>query len=154
MIKWRVNPQEVTKARKILGLQYPVRSFRLRMRKNEHRWGEYDLDKQGLHRVYVNSTIGNPIDVSWTYWHELAHAKQCERDYNGDIHQFFADVWAGYLGADVLKPDVEDDEWHTRFYDIPFESEAEEVARRYAVKYPLIHQVRVLPECAPQQLAL
>lgn len=146
MTRWVLKPVELVRAAKRLGLKHPVS---IKTFSNAYWAGEYDPFP--LHVVWINRNIKRNWneDPSWTIWHELGHALQCERDFGSDGDRY--ELAVGQLYADLINEDgrpiythVKDrDEWYDRYESIPLEREADEIAEKYSDKYPLVKVVRV-----------
>lgn len=148
MAKWRLKPVQLAQAAHKIGIEAPV-SVRLF---NTGPWaGQYD--GYPLHVLWAHEDIDKHEDAnpSHTIWHELAHALQCERDYNGDTLAMWADHYKLYYGryiSDDDKPILdgrvveigteEYNEWYKQYFDLAPEMEAEAMATHYANRYPLV----------------
>lgn len=70
---------------------------------------------------------------------------QCERDYDSNPAYYLCSTYAIYAeftddagNPKVLRGQPGFEEWKQKYYQIPMEAEAEDIAVQYAGKHPLI----------------
>ena len=141
MARWVLKPVELARAAKILGVKEPVS-----VKTYAHQWwgGEYDCEP--LHVLWVNKNVENSWydNPSWTIWHELAHAMQCERDFGGDgeVWKIATDkLYASFIDKNdepILQDGESYEEWLERYFTMPLEREADDIAARYTDRHPLV----------------
>lgn len=134
--KWTIDGQRVDQARRMLGLAFPA-TIAIDGQKRDW-WGIYDI--YPLHSIRINHSVPK-AKVSLVIWHELGHALQCERDYHSNGFAFEQATYAEY--GDLINPwspasNESLAEWKVRYYTLPMEEEAEEIALLYYERYPLI----------------
>lgn len=140
MARWVLKPVELARATKKLGIKHPVS-----VRPYKSFWGgNYDSDP--LHVLWVNKDVDKhwTKDPSRTIWHELAHALQCERDFGGDgdtWNTVMDKVYAQLIDDDdnpIFYGGEDYDSWVKRYFELPWEKEADEIANKYSWRYPLV----------------
>lgn len=137
---WTVNYAALCHARyHILDLKHHAT---VTLYDSPHWSGEYN--PRPLHNLILNADQ-TAYDASYTLWHELGHALQCERDFNGDGDAFEESNTILYQGLfdSHHKPlyvlgDPNYDDWLEQYDNVPIEVEANEIAERYYRKYPLV----------------
>lgn len=134
MPRWVVDHEAVNKAQKTLKLSEHVK---IKLITDPDWAGVY----WPLHVVWVNRKyMMHDVDPSFTIWHELAHAIQCERDFNGDSQAFLERMDEDYESVtdEHGYPTGDDEEWFNTYEAIPWEQEADALAWKYYEKKPLI----------------
>lgn len=132
MTRLRLIEEAVPKAMRLLDLTYP---FRVRFVSFKHFDGRYVRFEDGLHVI----TLGFWLPVrraNWTLWHELVHARQCER-YQCDSKAFHS-AWMS-----ERRKVITNRHWATRTYSMerynsmPLEREANRRADRlHGITWP------------------
>lgn len=122
----KVNWPLLREAAKTIGLTIPVA---VRFRSVKAHGGQYVGVVNGKHVVEVSTYAGRSIDfINRTLWHELAHALQCERDWNGKHLEFFR-----HYNRDIKERAVAQGVANNVSYkNSQYELEANSVAERYA----------------------
>lgn len=133
MTQWVIDHRRVDEAARFLRLQHPIDTYTY----TKKGWcGEY----WPLHVLWVNEDLDeHDVNPSYTIWHELGHALQCERDFDSDGNAFWAQIQTDY--AHVMDEDgnlLGDGQELIDAYDsIPWEQEADEIAWKYYRHRPL-----------------
>lgn len=148
MAKWVIDPVALFRAATKLKIKEPV-SIKV-IRELDHPDSGYYVNKP-LHILWIHAIAEEHINSnpSHTIWHELAHAMQCERDFNGDADKMDSYCWEHYVPLYSLagNPKLNNrfvkqgtdryQQWLDQYMAIPIEAEAEDIACLYADKYPL-----------------
>lgn len=133
MPRWVVDKEAVLRAHKILKLEEPAKVIK--------KPGWFAGIYYPLHVIWVHPRFDkHDVSPSFTIWHELAHALQCERDFDCDVDAFHDRVEIDYaeLLDDDGEPTGDDDAWYDAYEAIEWEQEANAIARKYCKKIPLI----------------
>ena len=132
-----ISERDLERARGILGLELPVEIVLCRTQVNPL---AYWTTVGESHEIVCNSEL-EKLEANFVIWHELGHAQQYEK--YGDFFQpKYAEqvVDAGFDPGDLqIGQRMElDDEQKVRYYNIPFEKEASEIARTYCDLYEVV----------------
>ena len=143
--QWHFDQQAIRSARKRVGIESPTRCVAVRDIDDGTCVGEHDYT-EGVHILRIAG--GLPWrEANRVVWHELTHAIQLERNFDGDIAEYSATYWGmmRYLGcADAnhdwtCKPgDPNYSDWLELYESHPFEVECKRNEGYKARKYPLV----------------
>ena len=132
-----LDPQAIQAAADFLGLEHPVH---VQVRRGVHSWlGIYRgllFQPSGArttrwseprHVIGLNGGM-DPEQASRTLWHEMAHALQCERDYDGNWRLFFREYSDAMRAVGAKSMAARQGAGHKRYKAVHFEHEADEYA--------------------------
>ncbi len=146
--QWLFDQTAIRKARKRVGIELPTRCKAVAYIQDGVSVGEAD-HSEGCHILRITSCLPWR-EANCVLWHELTHALQLERDFNGDIEEYAATYWGmmRYLGCAnsdhewTAKPgDPNYDDFINIYETHPFEAEAKKNEGYKARKYPLVFPV-------------
>lgn len=124
-VKAEVVPSAMERARTTLNLKLPVK---VKFTKTKTKGGVYKGVYDGHHVVHVSAYPGRALDfLNASLWHELGHALQCERDWNGDHLAFFRDYNRDIRGRSMASRVSRKAAYNTSRYEI----EANAISAQY-----------------------
>ena len=142
---WLFDQQAIRKSRKNVGIELPTRCEAVRALDDANSIGEADYAEGGHILRIVGSSPWR--EANRVLWHELTHALQLERDFNGDLEWFVSTYWGMmlYLGCCTAdhewtskQGDPNYDDWLNLYESHPFEAEAKKNEGYKARRYPLV----------------
>jgi hypothetical protein len=135
MARWYVDRRELDWAKRYLGLKHEV-AIHFNHGDQYGGWGFYDSEAPDPHHVYVWRSL-DLWNANRVLWHELGHALQVERDFNGvpqalGNHSVNLLIQMGLMDNNYnrLGFDVDPFSWWHHYEQIETEQEALDLEKR------------------------